>query len=363
MNRILIILPNLDHGGTEVTLMHYFRASGLPFDFAVHGKGGYFEPEAKALGARIFRVPTRKQGLFKNIAAMRTLYKRHPEYTTVIVCTEHSFAFVELYVAWLCGVRVRAAWSHFSDYQGPSRLKRNAHFITRPLMRLFGNRFLACSEAAGKWLFGKGILRKKGFHIVRNAIDLDKFTFNPKIRERMRNKLGLGDRFAVGIAGRLAAVKNHTFALETFARIKEKDPTATLLVIGIGDLKESIASEALCLGISDETIFIGTVDNIHDYYQALDVLIVPSLHEGFCIVALEAQASGLPVLLSEGVPREAAVCGSAQHKNLSDGAPAWADVVIETKNRERKATDLSATGFHIAEAAKYFREILREANP
>ncbi|MCL2500596.1 MAG: glycosyltransferase [Defluviitaleaceae bacterium] len=360
MNRILIVLPNLDHGGTEVTVMNYFRASGLPFDFAVHGEAGYFEPEAIAMGARIHRVPTRSQGLFKNIAAMRALYKKHPEYKTVIVCTEHSFAFIELWVAWRCGVKIRAAWSHFSDYQGASRLKRYAHFVTRPLMRAFGNRFLACSESAGKWLFGKTILRKKNFHIVKNAIDLDKYNFNPETRRQMRDRLGLGDHFTVGIVGRLAPVKNHAFALEVFARIAEKDASARFLVIGVGILQHEIAARATHLGISDKTTFIGTADNIHDYYQAMDAFIAPSLHEGFCMVALEAQAAGLPVLLSEGVPREAAVCDLAQHMNLSEGAQAWADAILKIKGNERKVMDLYATGFHITDAAKDLKRRLTD---
>ncbi|MCL2603648.1 MAG: glycosyltransferase [Defluviitaleaceae bacterium] len=366
MERVLIVLPNLDQGGTEMAVMNYFRVSGLPFDFAVHGAAGYYEAEAESLGARIFRVPTRSQGLWKNIRAMRDLYRKRDSYgkhiyKTVIVCTEHSFAFIELLTAKMCGVRVRAAWSHFSDYQGASRLKRRLHFITRPLMRLFGNLFLACTKDAGKWLFGRSVLRDRRFHVINNAIDLDRFKYNPAVRAAMRDKLGLGGKFAVGIVGRLAPVKNHAFALEVFAQISEKDDTAAFVIIGVGELEDEITANAARLGITDKTRFIGMAGDLPGYYQAMDALIVPSLHEGFGIVALEGQAAGLPTLLSEGVPLAAAVCNLARHMNLSEGTEAWADVILTMKGIERKEIDLTASGFHITEAASKFRKIILEA--
>jgi glycosyltransferase involved in cell wall biosynthesis len=354
--RILIILPNLDHGGTETAVMHYFRASGLAFDFVVHGEAGYFEPEAVSLGAKIFRVPTRSRGFFKNIAAMRKIYKQHPEYETVIVCTEHAFSFIELLTARLCGVKTRAAWSHFADYQGRSKIKRRLHFLARPPVRVFGNLFLACSKDAGVWLFGRSVSRKKNFHIIKNAFDLDKFAYNAEKRGAIRAQLGLNGEFTVGVVGRLVPVKNHAFALEIFARIYE---AATLVIIGVGEMKDEITAKATQLGIMDKIIFIGTVDNIHDYYQGLDAMLFPSLHEGFGIVALEAQAAGLPVLLSEGVPKEAAVCSLARHMNLSDGAQAWADAVLQMKDIKREKTDLTASGYHINDAAEEFRSVFK----
>jgi glycosyltransferase involved in cell wall biosynthesis len=358
MERILIILPNLDQGGTERVVMNYFRASGLCFDFVVHGETGYFEPEARELGARIFRIPTRSKAFAKSINAMRGIYKQHPEYKTVIVCTEHSFAFIELMTAWWCGVKTRGAWSHFSDYQGKSKLKRCLHFITRPLLRLFGNLYLACTKEAGVWLFGNAGVQGKNFYIVKNAIPLDKFVYNPDIRKIMRDRLGLEGKFALGIVGRLAQVKNHAFALEAFAWVCEKDAAAVLLIIGDGELKAELEAQAARLKITENIIFTGAVENAADYFQALDVLLLPSLHEGFPVVAVEAQAAGLPVLLSDTLSRELALTPLAQYISLTDGAEAWSTVILAQKNRPREATDLTATGFHIGHAAQRLRKIL-----
>jgi glycosyltransferase involved in cell wall biosynthesis len=348
MKRVLFVLPNLDLGGTEIIVMNYFRNIGknVVFDFVVHGESGYFEDEARALGAEIFRVPTRRQGFFKNIYAMKKIYAN---YDFIIVCTEHAFAFIELAVAWASGVKTRAVWSHFADYQGNSRIKRRAHFFARPFLRLFANLFFACTQDAARWLFGRlSKNTRKNFFIINNAIDLQKFCFCPDAREKIRKQHLLGDKPTIGIVGRLTAVKNHAFALEIISQIP-----SVLLIIGDGELRAELEDMS-----NERVIFTGAVENIHEYYSALDFLIVPSFHEGFSLVAIEAQAAGLPVLLSDKIPHEAKITALARTKNLKDGAQAWAQEIISVKNHKRTAVDLTDSGFDIKTESKKFQEIL-----
>ncbi|MCL1877622.1 MAG: glycosyltransferase [Defluviitaleaceae bacterium] len=376
MKRILIILPNLDLGGMETVVMNYFRhldRSEVVFDFVVHGEAGFFEDEATSLGARIFRAPTRKQGFFKNISAMRAIY-RSEKYETVIVCTEHSFAFIELLVAWMSGVKTRAGWSHFTEYQGASRLKRRAHFIARPLMRLFANQFFACTIDAGAWLFGKKFvnnLHKPAFHIINNAIDLKKFAICPemqkKIRKKIRDLYGLkDDTFAIGIVGRLMPVKNHAFSLAVFKEIHrifhgmEADKNARLFIIGDGELRQEIESQARRHAIAEHVIFTGAVSNIHEYYQALDALLIPSFHEGLTVVSVEAQASGLPVIISDTLTRDMKLSDQAHYIPLDAGATEWAKKVLTLTNHKRTAPNLSTSGFCIEHEAKKLQKILLE---
>ncbi|MCL1863010.1 MAG: glycosyltransferase [Defluviitaleaceae bacterium] len=374
MQRILIILPNLDLGGTETVVMNYFRnISGIVFDFVVHGKDGYYEEEARALGARIFRVPTRSEGFVKNIRAMRRLYKKHPEYDKVIVCTEHALAFIEMAVAWACGVKTRVAWSHFSDYQGASRVKRWAHYLARPFLRLFANLYFACTADAGRWLFGKKYvdkylshtwpdftltrcvdLHKKQFHIINNAIDLGKFSFSKEIRNKIRDKFNIGEQFAIGMVARLTAVKNHDFALDVINELSE----GVFLVIGDGKLKSQLVEKVERLNLTERVIFTGAVDNPGDYYQALDLLLIPSLHEGLTLVAIEAQAAGLPVLLSDTITDEIKISNYAHFLSLEEGAEYWAKTAASLKKSERASPDLSSSGFHISHEVEKFREVL-----
>jgi len=362
VKRVLIILPNLDLGGMEVVVMNYFRninRNKLMFDFVVHHKPGYFEEEARTLGAKIYRVPTRSAGFFKNFAAMRKIYAEG-KHDVVIVCTEHSFAFIELFTAWLSGVKTRVAWSHFSDYQGDSRLKRQANIFARPLLRLFTNVFFACTEDAGRWLFGKYFgknLHKMNFHIINNAIDLKKFAFDFALREKKREELKLGNNFAIGIAGRLMGVKNHNFALETFAKLHAIEKDSTLLIIGDGELRRTLEGQAKRLGISKNVIFTGAVGNINEYYQALDLLLIPSFHEGLTLVAVEAQACGLPVLLSNTVSAATKISDTAYFKSLHDGAASWAEKILSFRPHQRATADLSGSGFEISTEAEKFYNI------
>jgi len=414
MKRILIVLPNLDLGGMETVVMNYFRAidrEKIIFDFVVHGEKGFFEDEAVSLGAKIFRCPTRKKNFFKNIFTMRKIYKKnlnapeisddayffgareknfegvekiprekisrekipaenfvagarekipHEKYETVIVCTEHAFAFIELFVAWICGVKIRAAWSHFSDYQGRSKLKRRLHFFARPFLCAFTNLFLACTEDAGRWLFGG--LHKKNFCIINNAIDLEKFKFDETARKKIRSEYNLGESFTIGIVGRLVPVKNHAFAKKIFAELRkeknfdayenifssEEKRDAVLMIIGDGELRCELDSR------DEKIIFTGAVENIREFYSALDFLIVPSFHEGFPMIAVEAQASGLPVLLSENITRGVALSPLANFKSLDAGAKNWAREILKTKIPPREKINLSASGFDIKTEGRRF---------
>jgi len=389
MKRILLILPNLDMGGTEAVVMNYLRA-GVPFDFVVHGDIGYHEAEARALGAKLFRVPTRSEGFFANIRAMRQLYKTHPQYDTVLLCTEHAFGFIELAVAWGCRVKYRGAWSHFSNYQGGARLKKILHYPARPWLRLFTNYRLACTAAAGQWLFGcnhkslstwfptGGSMINTNFDLVKNAINLQNFAFDAATRHTVRERLQVGNRLAVGIVGRLNAVKNHTFALRVFAQIQAHalaaDKQPMLYIIGDGTLRASLETQANELGISNNVCFVGAVDDIQAYYQAMDMVLMPSLHEGFPMVAVEAQAAVLPLVLSDALARDIAATPLVRYIGIGEAdTNAWADAILahvgnNIDNQTQRGDPahiqaLTEAGFSIGHAARYLNGILGVSSP
>ncbi|MCL2187395.1 MAG: glycosyltransferase [Defluviitaleaceae bacterium] len=362
MKRILIILPNLDLGGTELVVMNYLRAGGLIFDFVVHDEAGYYEAEARALGARIFRVPTRSQGFWYNIGAMRALYKKYPEYNTVVVCSEHSFAFIELAVAWLSGVKTRAAWSHFSNYQGASRVKKLAHFIARPLLCLFANIFLACTQNAGEWLFGGTFSPLlKNHHIIKNAIDFTNFAFDPAVRERSRQLHGIpNEAFVLGVVGRLTPVKNHAFVLEVLKQLQNGSAPVNvyLLLVGDGELRAQLESEAKHLQASGRVIFAGQAESA-SYYSAFDAFLLPSLHEGLPLAALEAQAAGLPALISTTVTKEVKISESVDFLPIDGGVQPWVQKITALQAvKHNRIVDLSQSEYNIKNAAAKLRSIL-----
>jgi glycosyltransferase involved in cell wall biosynthesis len=348
--RVLLILPGLDLGGTEVCVMNYLRG-GMPLDFVVQNRGGHFEEEARALGAEIFTVAPRTKGLRQNILAMRRLYKANRQYDTVIVCTEHAFAFIEMLVAWWCGVKVRGAWSHFSDYTGGKGHKRRAHFLARPLLRLFANRWLACTRESGEWLFGSHGVKLRSFHIIPNAIDPAAYAFDKDIRLNLRNELRADEgTLLLGIIGRLAPVKNHAFALEVFVRVLKREPAARLFIIGDGEEREALKKQSAALGITGSVTFTGAVENTRDWYCALDVVLLPSLHEGLPMVAVEAQAAGVPVLLSDTLSREVAITSLARYVRAD--ITSWVDAIFARLGAPRDGEDSTVSEFSIGQAEK-----------
>ncbi len=163
--------------------------------------------------------------------------------------------------------------------------------------------FWACSEAAADFLFGEQIPRNK-VRIMPNAIETDKFAYNQKARDFYRKKYGLENCFVIGHVGRFGYAKNHKFLLEVFNNILKKVHDARLVLLGTGELLIEVQEYAKALHIEDKILFAGRREDVHNWYQAMDVFCLPSRTEGFPIVLVEAQASGLPCVGSMVITQE-----------------------------------------------------------
>ena len=173
----------------------------------------------------------------------------------------------------------------------------------------------ACSKAAANWLFDETIPRNE-IRILKNGIDLERFSYKPDIRQAYRQKLGLNGCFVIGHVGRFVYQKNHDFLLEVFASLVQRCPTARLLLAGNGDLFEKTKDLACQLRINDKVIFLGEREDVHFLMQAMDVFMLPSHFEGLGIVLIEAQAAGLLCIASEHVPQESKVTENLEYLPL-----------------------------------------------
>lgn len=194
---------------------------------------------------------------------------------------------------------------------------------------------LACSNAAGEWVFGKDA----GFEFFPNSIRLADFAYDPEARAALRAGLGLSDGdFAIGIVGRLVEQKNYPFLVRAFARVREAVPRARLVCVGEGPLEGEVRSLAEELGVSGSVLLLGRRDDAARLYSAMDCLCVPSLWEGFPFVTLEAQAAGLPVFASAAVPAEARVTPLVSTLELDEGL--WADALVSLAGSDRRRSAL-----------------------
>ena len=221
--------------------------------------------------------------------------------------------------------------------------------------------FCACSNAAADWLFGDKIPRSK-IKILKNAIHVDKYLFNRQIRADTRKALGLDDQFVVGHIGRFSYQKNHEFLVDIFHEVCKAIPKAVLLLVGEGPLEDSVRTRAAQMGLSDKVIFAGQRNDVPALLQAMDVFCLPSRFEGLGIVLIEAQASGLPCLVSSAVPDEGVITDLATRLPLHTDL--WVEQLLrlarEPRQRLNMLEPLTAAGYNIRYQIREIERLYRE---
>ena len=258
-----------------------------------------------------------------------------------------------LYAAKKAGVPVRIAHSHSTSNK--KEWKKNAvKNVLRPFSKKNANVYFACSELAARYLFGNKTFEEGKVTIINNAINLEKFKFNQGKREKLRKGLKIEDNeFVVGHIGRFVAQKNHTFLIDIFNELYKENKDTVLLLIGQGPLQDQIKEKVRELGLEDSVRFAGQVDNASDYYNAMDVFVLPSLYEGLPVVGVEAQANGLQCYYSTDMTKETKVLEKTEFISLNEGAKKWSKIILnDIKNVKREDTEKEMTerGFNIRKA-------------
>lgn len=339
--RVCQFVGNMNGGGVEAVVMNYYRhvdRSKVQFDFVVTESSTYIpRDDLESLGAHVFTVPAYTH-LHAFQKASYELFRSHPEWR-IVHSHMNALSMFPLKEAAKAGVPVRIAHSHSTAGKGET-----AKNVIKSILRTQSNKYptdrFACSDLAGKWLFGQNAT----FSLMYNAIELDKFFYNEQARRTVRANLGLADnQFAIGHVGRFMAQKNHNFLLGAFERLVQKRPNSVLLLAGDGERRPFAESWVANHGLADKVIFLGQRNDIAQLYQAFDVFVLPSLYEGLCLVGVEAQAAGLPCLLSDRITREVDVTRSCQFMPIDD-MEVWTDslcMLEPKKDSERSAVSLS----------------------
>lgn len=349
--RILHIVTYMGRGGLETMLMNYYRAidrNRIQFDFLTHRDfRADYDDEIEALGGRIYRLPNLNPFSRSYLDALDRFFAEHLEYRIV-----HShldcMSAIPLKAAKKHGVPVRIAHAHSSrqdrDLKYPLKLlfKRG---IARQATQLF-----ACGKEAGKWMFGTD-----DFHVLNNAIDAERYRFDPKVRQEVRSELGIpADALVAGHVGRFMAPKNHGFLLRIFAELPDH---ARLLLVGDGVLRTNIEQQAKVLAIRDRIIFTGVRTDVDRLLQAMDIFLMPSLFEGLPVSIVEAQAAGLPCVISDKVPIECKKTDLITQLPLDASPAEWAEAVLAAAKQPRTDTlmQIREAGFDIRANAEWLQ--------
>lgn len=347
--RVLHVVTYMGRGGLESMLMNYYRnidRTKVQFDFLVHRQERHeYEDEIESLGGRIYRVSRLKPWSSHYRREVLEFFRSHPEYK-IVHCHVDCMSAIPLQAAKKAGVPVRIAHSHSS----------NQHVDLKYLLKLYYKKqipsaatdLFSCGEIAGKWMFGN-----HPFRILPNAIDAKAFSYNPQVRERMRREMGWKDELIIGHVGNFSEVKNHPFILDVLKELLDMGKNVKLFSVGEGYMFDSVLSKARKLQLEDAIFFAGNRGDVADCLQAMDVFILPSLHEGLPVTTIEAQAAGLPCLISDKVPIECKKTDLVKQIPLDRGPRFWAEEILKARGTPRRntAAEIADSGFDICGTA------------
>lgn len=326
--RVLHVVTYMGRGGLETMLMNYYRhidRTKVQFDFLVHRDfEADYDQEINELGGRIYHVSKLIPWSRKYKQELKCFFQHHPEYRIVHV-HQDCLSSVALKCAEECGIPVRIAHSHNVNQD-----KNIKYFIKLHYMKSipkYATGCFACSVEAGEWMFGG-----RSYHILRNAIDASAYLYSADKAAQIRKHLHIQNNFVIGHIGRFDPQKNHGFLIEVFNEFLKMEPDAKLMLIGDGKGRKKIEEKVKSLGLEDKVVFTGVRSDVADLLQAIDVFVFPSLYEGLGIAAVEAQAAGIPCVLSDKVPTECKMTTNTEFLSLKDSPKIWVRHILAYKN-------------------------------
>lgn len=339
--RILHVVGAMNRAGTETMLMNIYRnldRDKVQFDFVSYKPDAHYDEEIKMMGGKIIRLS--KAQSFKELYQA---IKKHGPYQAVHSHTLFHCGLVNA-AAKLAGVKVRISHAHTTSDKSDTFIRKIYINTMRILVNSLSTNLLACSKAAGRYLFGEKTARNPGVAFFPNLIDYPQF-LNTQKKEVNKFKIeqGLANSIVIGHIGRFIEAKNHRFLLDIIQSAAKIDKTVNLLLVGDGDLRLQMEAAAKEKGIHDRVRFVGLRKDIPIMLHAMDIFVFPSIYEGLGLVLLEAQACGLPCVVSEAIQPEADLnIGLVTRLALADGPDKWADKILQLAGQ--KEHDLSKIG-------------------
>lgn len=299
----------------------------------------FLKQEMAKNGDRHYILNFRNSNPLKYIINLSRLIKAN-QYDVVHIHGNSNTMAVDLCAALFAGCKTRIAHCHTTKSDHP--------FINRLLRPLFKRVYtdaFACSVEAGEWLFRKGEAT-----IIANGIDLQRFTLNEAFRTQYKKELGLENRLVIGHVGRFSAEKNHQKLLSIYDAVRQVNPNVTLLMWGDGELLEEVREQAKRMG--GDIRLMGTSHEIEKCLHAIDVIVFPSLYEGLPLILIEAQAIGIPCLLSNTVPPMAQITPAVYYTDLHASDQEWANETMRIASLS-KVEDNARTSHALIRAAGY----------
>ncbi|HKM03210.1 MAG TPA: glycosyltransferase family 1 protein [Lachnospiraceae bacterium] len=354
MIRMLHIVGSMSPSGIGNFIMNIYRnidRDKVQFDFIAHEQREIsFDQEILAMGGKIYYVTRKAVNPWKNFLEIKRVVKKGC-YTIVFRHTDTAAVAVDLLASKLGGAKRRIAHSHST-----STSNKKMHQLFQPMLHWVCTDYFACSKAAGTWLYGN----KSNYEVIWNGIDIDKFTYNIEKRNQIRKDENLEDCLVLGHIGNFMPVKNHKFLISLFAKIHEKNTNTKLMLVGDGSLRKDMEEQIRSYELEDCVILTGVRNDTDYLLQAMDLFLFPSFYEGMPIALVEAQAAGLPCLISDIITDDVIVTNLVYKMSLEDDMGCWVQEtlkLVKDTARVNTAELINEGGFNVKDLAKRYENI------
>lgn len=360
--KILIHGLSETHGGVESFIMNYINHFSDQIEIHVVGNEKMvFQEEISKNGGTVHTITSRRDDYFQNKKEIDKLFSENDfDVVWSNLCTLSDITILKY--AKKHKVKTRIIHSHNSQNMG-GFLSKTFHKINLRKINKIATHYWACSPEAGAWMFD-GIINVSDIKVINNAIDLNKYRYNPNIRTAVRNEHKWHDKFVIGHVGRFHKQKNHKFLIDIFECISKEINNAILILVGSGDLKLEVEKYALEVGVLDNIVFLGQRNDVNLLMQGFDRFLLPSIYEGLPFVLIESQASSLPSIASKNViSSKSQVSEYLKFVSLDSGIESWKNAVIDFDiKRDDNTVRIVKSGFEINNEARKIEEFfLRES--
>ena len=326
--KILLIntVPTEKNGITNVMFNYLMgiNTEGMQLDFlSINEPEQMYVTAVEKKRGKLYVLP-RLNGTLAYWKGLRRLIKTNKYDAVHVHGNSHTLA-IEMSAAWTAGCKVRIVHSHNTT----CKYVKVHKLLTIPFNMLYTHG-LACGEEAGKWMFGK-----KPFTVMNNGVDTKKYAFRPSVREEIRKQNNWDGCKVIGHVGSMIEAKNHKFILEVFKALYQRNHSVRLLLIGDGPLRPEVEAEVAYQGLKSAVTMTGNINNVDEYLNAMDLVLMPSLYEGLPLTLIEQQANGLKCVVADTITCEADKTKSLTFLSLSAPVSDWADTILDILKDEK----------------------------
>lgn len=366
MVRVLEVIGKRPQGGIGSFITNYqihFKEKDVKLDYLIFNDEptGVFDDKVRAMGSDIFVLPELKNSRLISIwKSINAFFDENGKKYDAVHLHSVNIAFMVFPAAKRNGVEYLLSHSHATVYSDKKINSLRNYFLCKGLKKQ-ATHYLACSVAAGDFLYGKKNRNKVS--VFNNAIDCNEYAFQKEIREKYRKSLYVEDCFVIGHVGRFNEQKNHKYLVKIFEKLVLVKENAKLILVGDGPLRENIEQEIEERGLEDKVLFLGQRCDVNKLMMAMDLFILPSLYEGLPVVGIEAQASGLPCIMSDAITEEVALVDT-YFESIKADSKVWVDKIVNIKindntKRENAHTIIAAKGYDINQEANKLYEFYK----